>query len=146
MIIVDTSVLSLALRRRPRAVPEPALVRIFRRLVAEDQPIAVPGIVLQELLSGVRSADEFDRLRDLMDGFPQILATHDHHVSAARISNTCRQAGITVSAVDCLIAAMAVENNSQLLSGDADFERMAPHCGLRPLPPIFELACLPDMS
>jgi len=131
MTLVDTSVLSLAFRRRVKTSPELPLVQTFRRLVQEDRPVAVPGIVLQELLSGVRTANEFDRLQDLMEGFPQILATHENHVGAARISNTCRQAGITVSTVDCLIAAMAIETKSQLLTGDEDFELLAPHCGLR---------------
>jgi predicted nucleic acid-binding protein len=131
MILVDTSVLSLAFRRRVKASPEPPLVQTFRRLIEEDQPVAVPGIVLQELLSGVRRANEFDPLQGLMEGFPQILATQENHIGAAKISNTCRQAGITVSTVDCLIAAMAIATKSQLLTGDEDFESMVPHCDLR---------------
>jgi predicted nucleic acid-binding protein len=62
MILIDTSVLSLAYRRRIKTSPEPPLVQTFRRLVEEDQPIAIPGIVLQELLSGVRTPSEFERL------------------------------------------------------------------------------------
>ena len=131
MILVDTSVLSLAFRRRVKTGSEPSLVQSLRRLVEEDQPVTVPGIVLQELLSGVRTETEFERLQDLMEGFPLVLATREHHVGAARIANACRQAGITVSTVDCLIAAIAVERKSQLLTSDEDFKRMAPHCGLR---------------
>jgi len=54
VIVLDTSALSVVFRRsRPdeTAVPAPALV--LKRLIAEDVPMAVPGIVLQELLSGV---------------------------------------------------------------------------------------------
>jgi len=131
VILVDTSVLSLAFRRRVKTGSEPPLVQSLRRLVEEDQPVAVPGIVLQELLSGVRTESEFERLQDLMEGFPLVLATREHHVGAARIANACRQAGITVSNVDCLIAAIAIERKSQLLTSDEDFERMVPHCGLR---------------
>ena len=131
MILVDTSVLSLAFRRRIKTSPEPPFVQRLRRLVEEDQPVAVPGIVLQELLSGVRATNEFERLEDLMEGFPLILAAREHHIRAARIANTCRQAGITASTVDCLIAAMAIETKSQLLTSDEDFERMAPYCGLQ---------------
>ena len=131
MIPVDTSILSLAFRRRVKTTAEPPFVQRFRRLVEEDQPVAVPGIVMQELLSGVRTANEFGRLEDLMEGFPLILAAREHHVAAARIANACRQAGITASTVDCLIAAMAIETKSHLLTSDEDFERMAPHCGLQ---------------
>jgi predicted nucleic acid-binding protein len=131
VILVDTSVLSLAFRRRAIAGPEPPLVRIFRRLVEEDQRLAVPGIVLQELLSGVRTENEFARLQETMEGFPLVLATRENHVTAAKISNACRRAGISASAVDCLIAAIAVASRSQLLTGDEDFAHMAPLCNLR---------------
>jgi predicted nucleic acid-binding protein len=131
VILVDTSVLSLAFRRRAKTIPESFLVRILRRLIEQDHPIAIPGIVMQELLSGVRTDAEFKRLQDLMGGFPLILATRDYHVEAARIANKCRHAGISVSTVDCLIAAMAVKTKSQLLTGDKDFERIASHCPLK---------------
>lgn len=131
MIVVDTSVLSLAFRRRVNTYPEPRLARILRHLVEQDQPVAIPGIVLQELLSGVRTEAEFERLRDLIEGLPLILATGEHHLCAARIANACRQAGIVVSTVDCLIAAMAIETKSQLLTGDRDFEQISSCCALR---------------
>jgi len=116
MILVDTSALALAFRRRVKAASKPPLGRKLRGLIEEDQPVAVPGIVLQELLSGVRSETEFDRLQDLMEGFPVVLATYEDHAAAARISNACRNAGVTVSTVDCLIAAVAIARKSQLLT------------------------------
>ena len=131
MIVVDTSVLSLAFRRKAIPAPEDAKVRTFRRLVSESMQVVIPGIVLQELLSGVRTSDEFRRLRQILDGFPVLLATHGHHVTAARITNACIQAGVVVSAVDCLIAAITIENKARLLTSDRDFARMAPHCGLK---------------
>jgi predicted nucleic acid-binding protein len=130
MILVDTSVLSLAFRRKAKTHPESPLVQILRSLIEQDQPVAIPGIVLQELLSGVRTTGEFERLLDLMEGFPLLPAAREHHLEAARISNTCRRAGVSVSAVDCLIAAMAIMAKSQLLTGDEDFERIASCCDL----------------
>lgn len=131
MILVDTSVLSLAFRRKTRISPEAAKVRTLRRLINAGVPLAIPGIVLQELLSGVRTPDDFRRLEQALDGFPVMLATRGHHVSAATIANRCIQAGVAVSTVDCLIAAMTVESGGVLLTIDRDFYRMAPHCGLQ---------------
>ena len=130
MFIIDTSVLSLAYRRRVKASPEPPLVQTFRRLIEEDLPMAIPGIVLQELLSGVRTPSEFERLQELMSGFPLVIATREDHVGAAKIANACHRAGIAASTVNCLIASMAVAAKSQLFTSDDDFERIAPHCGL----------------
>jgi predicted nucleic acid-binding protein len=131
VIIADSSVLSLAFRRRIKIHPEPELVHILRRLIEQDQPVAVPGIVLQELLSGVRTETEYQRLKNLMEGFPLILAIQEHHLEAARIANICRRAGISVSAVDCLIAAMAIITNSPLLTADEDFIEIASCCALK---------------
>ncbi len=62
MILVDPCVWSLAFRRpRARVHTSPA-VRRLRRLVDEDVPVGIPGIVLQELLSGVRDESEVDPL------------------------------------------------------------------------------------
>ena len=131
MIVVDTSVLSLAFRRKTKPGPELPLVGDFRRLVEEDQPVVIPGIVLQELLSGVRAEDDFLRLLDILDGFPIFTAATAHHIAAAKISNACRQSGISASAVDCLIAAMAVESKAKLLTADEDFSHIARHCDLQ---------------
>jgi predicted nucleic acid-binding protein len=100
-------------------------------LIEADEQIALPGIVLQEILSGIRERAQFERLEEVLAGFPVILATQKTHVEAAQISNRCRSKGIAISAVDCLIAAMAIEHNAQLLTSDTDFDYMANHCALR---------------
>ena len=130
MIVLDTSVLSLAYRRRRRGSEEPRQVEVLRELILEDVPLSVPGIVLQELLSGVRSETQFRDLFDVMQGFPVLLAEREDHVIAARIANACRRQGVTTAAVDCLIAAMAVAREAHLFTLDVDFEAMAPHCSL----------------
>ncbi|MFZ2444808.1 MAG: PIN domain-containing protein [Syntrophobacteraceae bacterium] len=131
MILVDTSVWSLAFRRRRSELNEPDAVRLFRDLIEVDEEIALPGIVLQEILSGVREKAQFERLEEALAGFPVILATQKTHIEAARIANACRSKGIAVSAVDCLIAAMAIEHDAQLFTTDRDFVHMAEHCPLR---------------
>ena len=131
MIVLDTSVLSLAFRRRKPDAEEPDPVALLGKMIAEDRPLVVPGIVLQELLSGVRTAEQFKRLQAAMAAFPILLAGQVQHVQAAQISNVCRREGITCSTVDALIAAMAIGVGGQLFTTDADFQRIAPRCGLR---------------
>jgi predicted nucleic acid-binding protein len=130
VIVLDTSILSLAFRRRRREADPPAVAGL-RRLIAEDVPLAVPGIVLQELLSGVRSREQFRKLRTSMAGFPLLLASEVHHVRAAQIHNACRSRGAACSAIDALIAAISIESGSMLFTADADFQRIAPCCGLK---------------
>lgn len=97
--------------------------------------MAIPGIVLQELLSGVRTGDQFERLQAVAEGFPVLAAGRDDHVLAARISNACRTAGVSVTTIDCLIAAQTIVARGKLLTLDRDFARMAPYCGLELLEP-----------
>ena len=134
MIVVDTSVWSLAFRRRARPGDEPKVVSLLRRMITDDQPLAVPGIVFQELLTGVRDVSQAKKLQRILDGFPLLLATKDHHVEAAKISTACRKGGVAAATVDCLIAAQCISSNSPLLTTDEDFKRIALHAALKLYP------------
>ena len=136
MIVLDTSVLSLAYRRPGRSGEQPPTVAALARLIADDVPIAVPGIVLQEVLSGVRSDDQFAKLQRLLDGFPVLVATKVHHVAAARIANSCRANGIAAATIDCLVASLTIAAGARLFTLDRDFAAMAPHCGLDLYPAV----------
>jgi hypothetical protein len=135
MILLDTPILSLAYRRKYRTDEAiPAEVFILRSLVDAHKPIMVPGIVIQEFLTGIREEAQFQKLQQVVMGFPVILATTPHHVEAARIANACRRAGVITSASDCLIAAIAIEQQAHLFTTDQDFVYMARHCPLRLFP------------
>jgi predicted nucleic acid-binding protein len=118
MIVLDTSVLSLAYRRRTTNENLLPPVEILQRLIRENQPLVVPGIVLQELLSGVRTDEQRQRLSAILSAFPLALTRCEHHVEAARIATDCRRRGIAASTVDCLIAAQSVIAHAELLTVD----------------------------
>lgn len=124
MIVLDTSVLSLVFRRAAAATTHPA-VRQFRRLVDDDAGLAVPGIVFQELLSGVKNPEDFKRLEEALSGFPLLLADRVAHRRAAMVRNACRSAGIAAASFDCLIAAQALIADAELFTLDADFVHVA---------------------
>ena len=130
MIVLDTSVLSTVFRRRS-TVPEPPVIETFRGLVSRDEPLIVPGIVYQEILTGVRTPEQHRALSAALSGFPVMLATRDHHVRAAEIARSCRAAGVATSTVDCLIAAHALRRGCSLFTLDSDFDRIARVTGLR---------------
>ena len=123
MILLDTSVLSLVFRR-PSNGADSTVRRAYRRLIAEGAPVGVPGIVSQELLSGVRSPKQFDELLYVLVGFDILLASINHHVEAALIVNRCRKRGVACSAPDALIAALTMAANAELFTTDTDFHRI----------------------
>jgi predicted nucleic acid-binding protein len=121
-VLVDSSVWSLALRRRkPSANPA---VEELRSLIDEGR-VAMIGVIRQELLSGIRTLEAFDRLRDNLRPFSdEQLETADFE-RAAEHFNTCRANGIQGSNTDFLICAVAERRNLPILTTDADFTRFA---------------------
>lgn len=123
-VIVDTSVWSLALRR-PDGPVSPRVGQLTE-LIQRGQVVMV-GPVRQELLSGIRQGAQFARLRDRLRAFPDVLTEIADVEEAARMSNTCRAAGVQGSAVDFLICAVAARRRLAILTDDRDFDRYAMH-------------------
>jgi hypothetical protein len=99
--------------------------------MASDVRVGLPGIVLQEVLSGVRSSHQFDDLRSrLLTAFVIVPAGVGDHVEAARLKNVCLGKGLNVSGIDCLIAACAMAGRHELFTLDDDFEAIAKHTSL----------------
>ena len=132
MILFDTSVLSCVLRRRHPGPAERRLRAVFDELMASDDPLCLPGIVLQEVLSGVRSERQFAELSGrVLAAFSILPEGVSEHVEAARVRNVCLAKGLNVSGVDCLIAACAITGGHQLFTVDEDFEAIAKHTPLK---------------
>lgn len=132
MILFDTSVLSRVFRRKRPGAEERRLRGMFEDLMASDVPLGMPGIVLQEVLSGIRSQRQFsDLTAKLLSAFAIVPEGILEHVEAARVRNVCREKGLNVSGVDCLIAACAITGNHELFAVDDDFKAIATHAQLR---------------
>jgi predicted nucleic acid-binding protein len=112
----------------------PGVVQLLEKLTRDKQRVVVPGIVIQELLSGIKDPSQAEKIMGIMEGYPILLATQDHHIEAANISNVCRKAGVSAATIDCLIAAQCILENGILLTLDDDFSLMAKHCTLRLYP------------
>lgn len=133
-LIVDTSVWSLFLRRGKVDTDNPFVLQLRHHIEKQDC-IHLVGIVLQELLDGLKSPRHFDLLLDYFDSFPLIELVRDDFIEAARLKNRCRSKGIQAGSVDFLIAATAINRNYPLLSADKDFFYIAKHCRLMLIEP-----------
>jgi predicted nucleic acid-binding protein len=120
VIIADTCVWSLALRRR-KEVASPVL-SAFKLHLSEDR-IVLLGAIIQELLAGIHEPERLIEVEESLHSVPTILATVSDHILAAKFYNTCRKKGIQASFVDSLICAMAVRHNLKILTTDHDFLR-----------------------
>lgn len=121
-VLVDTSVWSLALRRRD--TPDSPTVQELRALI-EHGRVAMIGPIRQELLSGIRTAEQFERLRLHLRSFADEPLTIDDGERAAEHFNTCRAHGVQGSNTDFLICAAAERRDLPILTTDVDFTRFA---------------------
>lgn len=119
-VIVDTSVWSLALRRRTPPDSSPA-VRLLRDLIADDR-VTLLGTIRQEILSGVRTSEQFTRLRDYLRVFPDLELVYEDYELASEFFNTCRSNGIQGSNTDFLICAVSHRRSYSILTTDDDFQ------------------------
>ena len=131
--VVDTSVWSLVLRR-PRVNEDDPHVHAFRWHLESGDGLFVVGNILQELLDGLRSTKQFDRLLTLMDPYPLLDLNRQTYVAAARLQSVCRSKGVNAGPIDFLIAAACCQHGFPLLTADKDFVRIASHCDLVTLP------------
>lgn len=124
MILVDTPVWSLALRRHAAnlSAPERRSTQLLDSFIHEGRAQLL-GAVRQELLSGLRGESQFIRLRDYLRDFPDPPLETEDYEEAARASNRCRRAGIATSSVDMLMCAVAIRHRWEIFTPDQDFVR-----------------------
>lgn len=118
MILVDTSVWIDFLQGR-----DTAHRHTLHRLIEEEEEICLTGIVLVEILQGIKVDKEAREIKDDLLAFPFYNPSEiDTYIEAANIYRQCMKNGKTVrKTIDCLIAAIAIENGLTLFHNDRDF-------------------------
>jgi predicted nucleic acid-binding protein len=119
-VIVDTSVWSLALRRNNLQSALP-IVNQLRELIMNERVVLL-GAVRQEVLSGIRSTEQFTRLRYSLGAFPNLELTIEDYELAAEFYNTCRTNGIQGANTDFLLCAVAHLRSWHIMTTDRDFQ------------------------
>lgn len=121
MIVADSSAWIEFLRK----TGSPAHLTL-RRLLDEEDSLAITEMVAVEILSGARDQMEHHRLRRQLVSYPMLrLNGLPGFESAAKLVQRCRARGITASVTDCLIAAPTLNAGAALLHADRDFDAIA---------------------
>ena len=120
-ILVDTSVWSLALRKKTLTEDEKNIVKELKELIYELRVVVI-GPVRQELLSGISDDIKFINLKDKLKAFENLPLKVDDYEKAAEIFNTCRRNGVQGSHIDFLLCAAAINNEISIFTTDKDFE------------------------
>jgi predicted nucleic acid-binding protein len=96
----------------------------LRRMIEESEPFAVTGVVVAEVLQGLtrdaKRIEHFLRQWDMLE--PRGFETYR---TAAAIYRTARGKGVSLTTIDTLIAAIALEHHASVFTLDQDFSRIA---------------------
>jgi predicted nucleic acid-binding protein len=131
-VLIDTSVWSLALRRKNESpsTNERFLVAELSELIREGRARMI-GLVRQELLSGIKAAEQYEKLRLHLRSFPDEVVDTSDYEEAAKAGNRCRAKGVVVSIVDILLCAVANKRLWTIFTTDPDFSNYAKVLSLR---------------
>jgi predicted nucleic acid-binding protein len=124
MILVDSSVWIDFFSSSPgRAGDE------LRRMIADAEPFVLTGVVVAEILQGLtRDASRIEHYLSQWEMLePRGFCTY---WEAAAIFRLGRSKGVSLTTIDALIAAIALEHRATVFTLDKDFSRIARLTGL----------------
>ena len=129
MVLVDTTVWIDFFSSR--SLPH---VGTLEKLIVKREDLCTCGIILTEVLQGIRKDSEFRKTRDLFEKLIFLPMRHSTFLQSASIYRILRRKGITIrKSMDCMIASVAIENNVSLLHNDKDFKPIEKHFKLKSL-------------
>jgi predicted nucleic acid-binding protein len=128
MILVDTSVWIDFLRG-----DDSLERRILHNLIEAEEEISVTWIILTEILQGIKEDKKYRLAKNYLSEFPIFEPNSIHtYLDAARIYRECRSNGKTIrSTIDCVIAAICLENDFSVLHKDRDYDIIRECVGLK---------------
>ena len=127
MVLVDTSVWIDFFRGSASAQ-----ANALEHLLQEHADVCVCGVVVTEILQGIKEDSHFKKINDLLDATVFLPMTRDTYVHAAKLYRKLRKKGFTIrKPIDCMIAAVAIEHGVPLLHNDKDFQPLEKHCALK---------------
>ena len=125
-VLVDTSIWSLAFRKKDRTIENQQVIDYLAKLVLDLDAVLI-GPVRQEILSGISDKRKFNELKEglsILEDFP--IKTEDYE-RAAEFYNNCRRHGVQGSHIDYLICAVAANNKFSIFTLDNDFINYRKH-------------------
>lgn len=125
MILVDTSVWIDLFSRSPGPAGDE-----LRRMIEESEPIALAGVVMTEILQGLRrDVLRIERSLSLWEMLEPLGFSTYREASA--IFRLARSKSISLTTIDTLVASIAIEHQATLFTLDKDFYRIARMTPLR---------------
>ena len=127
MILVDTTIWVDFFKGQ-----DTAHVTYLRNIIIQGIDLCLCGIVLTEILQGIKNKKEHHQIEDILTSLIFLEMKRSTFELAADMFRILRKRGITIrKTLDCMIAAVAIENNIPLIHNDRDFDPIEKYCGLQ---------------
>jgi len=118
MVVVDTAVWVDFFRGRNEPVRA-----VLRELIRGRQAV-LTGIVLAEVLQGIRTQQEADSVRSEFAALHYYEAARDTWSRAGSLSGELRRKGLTIPLTDLIISVLAMEHDAEVFTTDPHFEKI----------------------
>ncbi|MBF0198592.1 MAG: PIN domain nuclease [Planctomycetes bacterium] len=126
MILVDTSVFIDFFNAKKNQQ-----VKLLIELLENSVPIAINGLIYQEVLQGIRIEKSYKEIKGILDDFYYINTPESIYLDSANMFRKLQAKGITIrKSVDIIIAQTAINSNIPLLQHDRDFTNISLHTKL----------------
>jgi predicted nucleic acid-binding protein len=99
-------------------------------LIREHNQAVLCGIILQEVLQGIRDSKSYVATQEGLTKLPYLDMSKEIHLAAASLYRSLRAKGITVPSADTSIAALAIFNRIPLYTKDDHFNVIAKYTRL----------------
>lgn len=96
--------------------------------------VALPPLVVAELISGARLARQRSAIADLVKDLPVHDTPVDHWIRVGDLRRRLAEKGVAVSTPDAHVAQCAIDRDALLLTRDSVFRRIAKDTSLRVSP------------
>lgn len=123
MVLIDTSAWIEFLRSKNAA--SVSIIEAVQRHLELDQA-RLCGVVQAELLQGIKTPKELDRLQLLFETVPLLETLDVDWLNAGHLARQLRARGKTVPLTDALIAVVAMRCKAQVLTLDHHFKELLP--------------------
>jgi predicted nucleic acid-binding protein len=126
LVLIDTSAWICFFSRKGFEEIKKTVVALL-----DENRTATAGPILVELIQGTRTGEEKETIKRLFGGVHWLSVSDAHWHKAAEMSFDVRRKGVTSSAIDTLIATLAIDYRSLLLHKDSHFDLIAQHSSLK---------------
>jgi len=117
-IVVDTSVW-IDFFNRPHSP-----VTLHLQSLLRNRQVVLVGMVLAEILQGIKNPEEARRVRESLDRLPFLETTRAKWQKAGELSAQLRRKGLTLPLSDLIIAATALQEEVAVFTLDPHFKKV----------------------